>query len=39
MELGLSSDSEGIMILDESFRVGESFSKSVGLDDIVFESR
>ncbi|MDD5600217.1 MAG: phenylalanine--tRNA ligase subunit beta [Actinomycetota bacterium] len=37
MELGLSSDSEGIMILDESFRVGESFSKSVGLDDIVLE--
>lgn len=39
MELGLSSDSEGIMILDESFEsmVGESFAKSAGLDDVVFE--
>ena len=37
MELGLSSESEGIMILDKSCRVGESFSKSVGLDDVVFE--
>ncbi|MDD3818702.1 MAG: phenylalanine--tRNA ligase subunit beta [Actinomycetota bacterium] len=37
MELGLSSDSEGIMILDNSFRVGESFSKLAGLDDVVFE--
>ena len=37
MELGLSSDSEGIMILDSSFKIGESFSKSVGLDEVVLE--
>jgi len=37
MELGLSSDSEGIMILDRSFKIGESFSKSAGLDDVVLE--
>lgn len=37
MELGLSSESEGIMILDSSFGVGESFSKSAGLDDVVYE--
>ena len=37
MELGISSDSEGIMILDESSEVGKEFSKSVGLDDIMLE--
>lgn len=37
MELGLSSESQGIMILDESCRVGDNFSKSVGLDDTVLE--
>jgi phenylalanyl-tRNA synthetase beta chain len=37
MELGISSDSEGIMILDRSSKTGDGFSKSVGLDDIVLE--
>ena len=37
MELGLSSESQGIMILDGSCRVGDDFSKSVGLDDTVLE--
>jgi len=37
MELGLSSELEGIMILDNSCEVGDSFSKSVGLDDVVLE--
>lgn len=37
MELGLSSESQGIMILDESCRTGDDFSKSVGLDDTVLE--
>ncbi len=37
MELGLSSESQGIMILDESCRIGDEFSKSVGLDDTVLE--
>lgn len=37
MELGISSDSEGIMILDESSKIGDKFSKSVGLDDTVLE--
>ena len=37
MELGLSSESQGIMILDESCRIGDDFSKSVGLDDTVLE--
>jgi phenylalanyl-tRNA synthetase beta chain len=37
MELGISSDSEGIMILDENSKVGDKFSKSVGLDDTVLE--
>ena len=37
MELGLSSESQGIMILDESCKIGEDFSKSVGLDDTVLE--
>ncbi len=36
-ELGLSSESEGIMILDKNSRIGEEFSKSVGLNDIVLE--
>jgi len=37
VELGLSSESEGIMVLDKNSRIGEEFSKSVGLDDIVLE--
>lgn len=37
MELGISSDSEGIMILDESSKTGDKFPKSVGLDDTVLE--
>ncbi len=37
MELGISSDSKGIMILDESSKTGMEFSKSVGLDDVVLE--
>ncbi len=36
-ELGLSSEAEGIMILDDHCEVGESFAKSVGLDDVVME--
>jgi phenylalanyl-tRNA synthetase beta chain len=37
MELGLSSESEGIMILDSNCKIGDSFSKSAGLDDVVLE--
>jgi len=37
MELGLSPESEGIMILSSSYEIGSSFSKSVGLDDVVLE--
>ena len=37
MELGISSDSEGIMILDKSSKTGMEFSKSAGLDDVVLE--
>jgi len=36
-ELGISSESEGIMILDENYRVGDSFSTAGGLDDVVIE--
>ncbi|MBC7332888.1 MAG: phenylalanine--tRNA ligase subunit beta [Actinobacteria bacterium] len=36
-ELGISNDGSGIMILDQGFVVGESFSRSMGLDDIVIE--
>jgi len=36
-ELGLSDSSEGIMILDENVKVGESFAGVIGLDDVVFE--
>jgi phenylalanyl-tRNA synthetase beta chain len=36
-ELGLSESSEGIMILDENTRIGESFARVIGLDDVVFE--
>ncbi len=36
-ELGLSEDSEGIMILDENTQIGESFARAIGLDDVVFE--
>ncbi len=37
MELGLSSDADGIMILDDSFETGMEFRESAGLNDIVFE--
>jgi len=37
MELGISPESEGIMILDDSYKVGEDFAKSAGLDDTVFD--
>jgi len=36
-ELELSSESEGIMILDDSFVVGQSFAESTGLNDFVYE--
>jgi len=36
-ELAISSESEGIMILGDSYRVGEDFSKSAALDDVVME--
>ena len=36
-ELGLSESSEGIMILDENIKIGESFASVIGLDDVVFE--
>jgi phenylalanyl-tRNA synthetase beta chain len=36
-ELGLSSASEGIMILDEDLPTGEDFAKAVGLDDVVYD--
>ena len=37
IELGISSNSEGIMILNKSSKTGMEFSKSVGLDDVVME--
>lgn len=36
-ELGLSQQSEGILILDGDYKPGESFANQVGLDDWVFE--
>ena len=36
-ELGLSSESEGIIILPEDAPVGESFAGYYGLDDVIFE--
>lgn len=36
-ELGLSDESEGIMILDDRFVVGDGFAGAMGLDDVVFE--
>jgi len=36
-ELGLSDESEGIMILDDSFEVGQDFASVMGLDDVVFD--
>ncbi|MDZ7836570.1 MAG: hypothetical protein U5N58_00780 [Actinomycetota bacterium] len=36
-ELGLSGESEGIMILDQGLEVGRSFAEAMGLDDVVFE--
>jgi len=36
-ELGLSSESDGIMILDGTYPLGESYAKTCGLDDVVYE--
>jgi len=36
-ELGLSPESDGILILNDSYKIGEDFAKQVGLDDWVFE--
>ena len=36
-ELGLSQESEGILILEGDYQIGESFAKQAGLDDWVFE--
>lgn len=36
-ELGISDESDGIMILDDSFTVGKDFAGQAGLDDWVFE--
>ncbi len=36
-ELGISDESGGIMILDDSFTVGKDFAGQAGLDDWVFE--
>jgi phenylalanyl-tRNA synthetase beta chain len=36
-ELGISDESDGIMILDDSFTVGKDFASQAGLDDWVFE--
>jgi phenylalanyl-tRNA synthetase beta chain len=35
-ELGLSSASEGIMILDRNLPIGKDFAKAIGLDDVVY---
>ncbi len=36
-ELGISSDADGIMILDESFCIGNRFSTELGFDDVALE--
>jgi phenylalanyl-tRNA synthetase beta chain len=36
-ELGLSSASEGIMILDKNLPIGKDFAEAVGLDDVVYD--
>lgn len=36
-ELGLSQESDGILILEDDYIIGESFAKQTGLDDWVFE--
>ena len=36
-ELGLSQESDGILILEGDYRIGESFAKQAGLDDWVLE--
>ncbi|MDD3520092.1 MAG: phenylalanine--tRNA ligase subunit beta [Actinomycetota bacterium] len=36
-ELGISDESDGIMILNDSFKIGEDFASQAGLDDWVFE--
>ena len=36
-ELGLSSESEGIMILDSEYPIGADFASTVGLGDVVFD--
>ena len=37
MELGLGTDSSGIMALDSSLKIGEQLADALGLHDIVFE--
>jgi len=37
MELGISSDASGIMILSKDYKVGSDFAKSAGLDDVSME--
>ncbi|MBT8198610.1 MAG: phenylalanine--tRNA ligase subunit beta, partial [Acidimicrobiia bacterium] len=36
-ELGLSDDSEGILVLDDSFEIGRSFAEQLPLPDAVFD--
>ena len=36
-ELGLSSESDGIMVLDKTYPVGEDYARIAGLDDVVYE--
>ncbi len=36
-ELGLSEESEGIMVLDPRLQAGQSFARAMGLEDVVFE--
>lgn len=36
-ELGLSDDHDGIMVLDDKFKLGTPFAESVGLNDVVLD--
>lgn len=36
-ELGLSEDSEGIMILDQDQKMGQGFAEAMGMDDVAIE--
>jgi len=36
-ELGLGKDHSGILILDKKVKVGESLTKALGLDDVIYE--